>query len=68
MIFLKLYFMDSKKKNHKVFKRTNISKSNYYFGGGDFGFVGIKEGLFSFGKYYKLLGEFSKDGRKRRAL
>ena len=59
--FSKILFYGYKKEKILEFLESqNISKNSFYYGGGEFGFVGIKDGVLSFGKIYNLLKEFTK--------
>ena len=41
-------------------KRNSLEESHYYYGGGDFGFLGIKEGILNDKSIKNLLEEFDK--------
>ena len=45
----------------KFLKSQNIDEKNYYYGGGDFGFVGIKENVLDKEKIKFLIEEFEKE-------
>jgi len=58
---LKILFYGYKKSNILDFLSTqNVIESSYYYGGGDFGFVGIKEDAITKGEIKKLIDEFAK--------
>ena len=57
----KIVFYRYKKSNILDFLSTqNVIESSYYYGGGDFGFVGIKEDILTKGEIKKLIDEFAK--------
>ncbi|AXX95868.1 CorA family divalent cation transporter [Arcobacter ellisii] len=61
----KILFYGYKKSNILEFLLSqNIDESNYYYGGGDFGFVGIKDRILSEDKINNLLEEFKKFDKK----
>jgi len=57
----KIVFYGYKKSNILDFlSAQNVIESSYYYGGGDFGFVGIKEDILTKGEIKKLIDEFAK--------
>lgn len=57
----KVVFYGYKKDNILEFlKSQNIDEKNYYYGGGEFGFVGIKENVLDKEKIKSLIEEFEK--------
>lgn len=59
--FSKIVFYGYKTDNVlKFLASEKIDKKRCYYGGGDYGFVGIKEGVLSFQKIYKLIKEFQR--------
>ena len=58
----KIVFYGYKKENILAFLQSqNINETDYYFGGGDFGFVGIKENVLDREKIANLLEKFQKN-------
>ena len=53
-----IFYRYQKKEILDFFAAQNIDEKNYYYGGGDFGFIGIKEGIFNKEKIENLLEEF----------
>ncbi|MGJ0364454.1 CorA family divalent cation transporter [Aliarcobacter cryaerophilus] len=61
----KVLFYGYKKENIQEFlKSQDIEESKYYYGGGDFGFVGIKDRVFSEDEIKNILEKFKKFDKK----
>ncbi|MGJ0362209.1 CorA family divalent cation transporter [Aliarcobacter cryaerophilus] len=61
----KILFYGYKKENIQEFlKSQNIEESEYYYGGGEFGYIGIKDKTFNENKIKSILEEFKKFDKK----
>jgi len=55
-----LFYGYEKEKVLRFFKEHNITKSTYYYGGGEHGFVGLKSKIYTQEKIQNLIKEFKK--------